>query len=168
MMSINPAIAAVSSRAGRAFTSIANVDFRGTAPLSRAVAAGLIAMAFVATPAIADSAAKTASRHHEAAAPDLNPDGSTPDRIVKSGQQAGVAAVWDCALPNFAPVVSARVEHGTVAIVTGNGPNCGHPQMSLTKILYRSEPGFRGTDKLTVLGFLTHGDIDQTFTILVK
>ncbi len=131
----------------------------------RAVAAGLLAIAVAATPAPADSAA---SHHQKSAATDLNADGTTPDRVVKAGEEASVAAVWDCALPNFAPVVSARVEHGTVAVVTGNGPNCGRPQMSQTRIVYRSAPGFHGTDKLTVLSFLTSGDINQTFTILVK
>ncbi len=52
--------------------------------------------------------------------------------------------------------------------MTGNGPNCGHPQMSLTTVLYRPNPGFRGKDTLTVLAFLTSGDINRTFTILVK
>jgi hypothetical protein len=59
-------------------------------------------------------------------------------------------------------------EHGSVSIGTGNGPSCGRPSMSLTNIFYTSNPGFKGTDKLYILGFLTHGDIDQTFTILVK
>jgi hypothetical protein len=163
MMSIPPAIADVFGPAC-AFNRITH----SAASFARVTTAGLIAMAFIVTPAIADSAAKTASRHHQPAPPDLNADGTTPDRIVKSGQQAGVATVWDCSQPNLAPVVSARVDHGTVAVVTGNGPNCGRPLMSLTKILYRPEPGFRGTDKLTLLGFFTHGDLDQTLTILLN
>ncbi|HEY1944418.1 MAG TPA: hypothetical protein VGH40_20085 [Roseiarcus sp.] len=135
------------------------------AVLTRAVAAGMIAVAVAASPATAGGAA---ARHQKPAAPDLAPDGTVPDRVVKSGEQTGVASVWDCGLPNFAPVVSARVEHGTVAVVTGNGPNCGYPKMSLTTVLYRPNPGFRGKDTLTVLAFVTSGDINRTFTILVK
>jgi len=130
------------------------------------VAASLVALALAASSATA--AGSTTAPRPTKAALDLNPDGSTPDRIVKSGTRSSIATVWDCALPNMAPVVSARVEHGTVAVVKGEGPNCGHPNMSLTTILYQPTPGFRGTDTLTVLGFLTQGDIDQTFTILVK
>ncbi len=137
-----------------------------------AVAAGMIAMALAAaaaSPAWAAGPQKPAPpQKRAAAAPDLNADGSVPDRVVKAGAQTSVAIVWDCALPNLAPVVSARVEHGAVSIRTGNGPNCGRRSMSLTNIFYTSEPGFKGTDKLYVLGFLTNGDIDQTYTILVK
>jgi hypothetical protein len=79
-----------------------------------------------------------------------------------------VATVWDCDLPNLAPVVSARVEHGFVSIGTGDGPRCGRPSMSLTSIFYTSAPGFKGTDTLHILAFLSRGDIDQSFTILVK
>lgn len=132
--------------------------------LSFAIAAGLIA----ATPAAAEDAAKPNAPRHNAASADLDADGRPPDKIVRSGSRTSVATVWDCALPNYAPVVSARVEHGAVSIAKGNGPRCGRAQMSLTDILYRPAPGFRGTDTLTVLGFLTHGDIEQTFTILVK
>jgi hypothetical protein len=122
----------------------------------------------MAPSAAAEGAAKAVAAAHKARAADANRDDATPDKIVKSGRQTSVATVYDCALPNYAPVVSARVEHGAVAIVKGNGPHCGRAQMSLTEILYRPAPGFRGTDRLTVLGFLTHGNIDQTFTILVK
>jgi len=99
---------------------------------------------------------------------ELNADGTVPDKEVSAGKETPVAVVWDCALPTLAPVVSARVEHGSVAVRTSNGPRCGHSAMSLTEVLYRSAPGFRGTDTLHILGFLTHGDVDQTFTILVK
>jgi hypothetical protein len=137
-----------------------------------AVAAGIIAMALAAaaaSPAWAENPRKLAQPPKKAAAaPDLNADGSVPDRVVKAGAQTKVAIVWDCALPNLAPVVSARVEHGTVSIRTGNGPNCGRPLMSLTSVFYTSTLDFKGTDKLYILGFLTHGDIDQIYTILVK
>jgi len=99
---------------------------------------------------------------------ELNADGTVPDKEVSAGKETPVAVVWDCALPTLAPVVSARVEHGSVAVRAGNGPRCGHSAMSLTEVLYRSAPGFRGTDTLHILGFLTHGNVDQTFTILVK
>jgi hypothetical protein len=144
----------------------------GGAPRRRAryglAAAGVIA-ALLAAPAGAGATGDAAHAHKKpSAAAELNADGSLPDKIVEAGRQTAVADVWDCDLPNYAPVVSARVEHGSVAISTGNGPNCGHPLMSLTKILYTSAPGFKGTDRLHVLGFLTHGHIDETFSILVK
>src|ERR1700761_5879841 len=89
----------------RALRRTAN-DFMDSLPsagvLARAVGAGMIAVALAASPAAASG---TASRHQKAAAPDLEPDGTVPDRIVKSGEQTGVASVWDCGLPNFAPVV---------------------------------------------------------------
>jgi hypothetical protein len=139
-------------------------DFKPmTAPLR------LVAVAFAlaaALPVAAESAKPPA--HPAPAAVDLNPDGSAPDKIVRAGKETPVALVWDCALPTLAPVVSARVEHGGVAIRTGNAPRCGKPSMSVTEILYRSAPGFHGTDTLHVLGFLTSGDVDQTYSILVK
>ncbi len=120
----------------------------------------------VAQPAAAAGAKPPA--HVTPPAVDLNADGSAPDKVVSAGKETPVAIVWDCALPTLAPVISARVEHGGVAIRTGDAPRCGRPAMSVTEILYRSAPGFRGTDTLHILGFLTSGDIDQTFSILVK
>ncbi len=138
----------------------------------RGLAAGILASALaaaVAAPGWADSVKKTAQPQKDAAAAlDLNADGSVPDKIVKAGAQTNVAAVWDCDLPTLAPVVSARVEHGSVRIGTGDGPRCGRPSMSLTSIFYTSAPGFKGTDTLHILAFLSRGDIDQAFTILVK
>jgi hypothetical protein len=138
----------------------------------RGVVAGLLAIAVaasVAAPGWAESAKRTVQPQKDAAAAlDLNADGSVPDKVVKAGARSNVVAVWDCDLPNLAPVVSARVEHGFVRIGTGNGARCGRPSMSLTSIFYTSAPGFKGTDTLHVLAFLSRGDIDQTFTILVK
>lgn len=126
-----------------------------------------VALALAAAqPAIAAGAKSPA--HARAPAADLDANGAVPDKIVSPGEETPVAVVWDCALPTLAPVISARVEHGSVAIRTGDGPRCGRPAMSLTEVLYRSAPGFRGTDTLHILGFLTSGDIDQTFSILVK
>jgi hypothetical protein len=134
-----------------------------TAPI-RFVAVALALAA--ALPAAAESAKPPA--HATRPAVDLNADGSVPDKVVRTGEGTSVAVVWDCALPTLAPVVSARVEHGSVSIRTGNAPRCGKPSMSVTEILYRSAPGFRGDDTLHVLGFLTRGDVDQTYSILVK
>jgi hypothetical protein len=134
-----------------------------------AAAAVTIAMAVAVGPAGAQTQDKPIHSHKKpTGAPDLNADGTVPDRVVEAGKQTNVAIVWDCALPTLAPVVSARVEHGSVAITTGAGPSCGRPQMSLTKIFYTPVPGFKGTDKLHVLGFLVQGNIDETLTILVK
>jgi hypothetical protein len=137
-----------------------------TAPIRFAA----VALALAAALPVTAESAKAPTHSPRPAAPtlDLNPDGSVPDKVVRAGKQTSVAVVWDCALPTLAPVVSARVEHGSVAIRTGDGPRCGRPVMSLTEVLYRSVPGFRGTDTLHILGFLASGDVDQTFSILVK
>ena len=119
----------------------------GTLVLSLAIASSLIAT----TPTAAEGAARPNAARGAAARVNLNAGGGAPDKIVRSGAQTSVATVWDCALPNYAPVVSARVEHGTVSIAKANGPRCGRAQMSLTDILYRPAPGFRGTDTLTVV-----------------
>jgi hypothetical protein len=65
-------------------------------------------------------------------------------------------------------VIFARADHGAVSVTPGTGPSCGRPSVSQTVIFYTSDPGFRGTDKLYLLGFLNFKNIDQTFTILVK
>ena len=49
-------------------------------------------------------------------------DCSVPDKVVKAGAQTSVAAVWDCELPTMSPVVSARVEHGSVRRCDGRRP----------------------------------------------
>jgi hypothetical protein len=164
--SSTPRLAAAVSVRSPDRTSAATLagDFKPmTAPLR------LIAVAFALAAAlpVAAESAKPPARPTPAVV-DLNPDGSVPDKIVYAGKETPVASVWDCALPTLAPVVSARVEHGGVGIRTGNAPRCGKPSMSVTEILYRSAPGFRGADTLHILGFLTNGDIDQTYTILVK
>ena len=71
-------------------------------------------------------------------------------------------------LPNQPPVVSGRADHGTVSVKQEKGPGCGHPSVSLTEVFYISEPGFKGTDNLHVLGFTINSNIDRTLTILVK
>ena len=138
----------------------------------RCVAAGIMAMALAAaaaSPALAEGSQQPAHRDKKAAAaPDLNADGSAPNSIAKAGAETRVAMVQDCALPNLAPVVSARADHGTISVKQGTGPSCGRPAVSQAQIFYTSEPGFKGTDKLHILGVLLHGDIDQTYTILVK
>lgn len=138
----------------------------------RVVEAGLAALALaaaVASPSWAEGSQKPAHSEKKAVtALDLNPDGSVPDKVVKAGAQTSVAAVWDCELPTMSPVVSARVEHGSVAVVTGDGPRCGRPSMRVTEILYTPARGYKGVDKLYILAFVTRGDINQTYTILVK
>jgi len=138
----------------------------------RVVEAGLAALALaaaVASPSWAEASQKPAhSGKKTVTALDLNPDGSVPDKVVKAGAQTSVATVWDCELPTMSPVVSARVEHGSVAIATGDGPRCGRPSMRVTEIFYTPAPGYKGVDKLYILAFVTRGDINQTYSILVK
>jgi len=101
---------------------------------------------------------------------DFNADGSMPDAIVKAGVETRALRAWDCDQPNNAPVVWARADHGTISIkpIT-SGPRCGRLSMSMAGIFYTSEPGFKGTDTVHILGFLSNGSrIDQTATLLVK
>jgi hypothetical protein len=101
---------------------------------------------------------------------ELNPDGSVPDAVVKAGVETRAFRAWDCDQPNHAPVVWARADHGTISIkpITFSGPKCGRLSMTVAGIFYTSEPGFKGTDKIYVLGYLTNGRLDETLTILVK
>ena len=66
------------------------------------------------------------------------------------------------------PPVFGRADHGRVEISRGKGPQCGRESMALAEIFYTSEPGFKGIDKVYLLGWLLRGNIDQTYTILVK
>ena len=155
--------------------------FAGFAPVAWPSAAGLfrvrgvaarIAIALAAaaiSPTWAEGPQQAAHPHKKAAAtPDLNADGSVPDSIAKAGTETQVATLKDCTLPNQAPVVSGRADHGTVSVKQEKGPGCGHPSVSLTEVFYISEPGFKGTDNLHVLGFTINSNIDRTLTILVK
>ncbi len=140
------------------------------------VAAGITAVAFAtasASPAWAGGPQDVAHGHGKtaagpAAAPDLNPDGTVPDAVTKTGVRTRVVLVWNCAMPDQIPVVFARADHGTISIDEVKGSQCGHPSMTLAGVFYTSEPGFKGTDKVYVLGFLLEGKIDQTVTVLVK
>jgi hypothetical protein len=104
----------------------------------------------------------------EAKAPDLNADGTVPTAIAKAGVRTHVGSAWDCALPDRAPTVWARADHGTIIILAGTGPQCGRPSVKQAGIFYTSEPGFKGTDKIYVLGFLASGNINNIYTVLVK
>jgi hypothetical protein len=138
----------------------------------RGAVAGIVAMALAAaaaSPAWPEGPQQPAHPAKKAAAaPDLNADGSVPDSIAKAGAQTRVAAVRDCLLPNQAPPVFARADHGAVSVKQETGPGCGRPSASQTNVFYTSAPGFKGTDKLYVLGYLNFSNISQTYTILVK
>jgi hypothetical protein len=138
----------------------------------RRFAGAIIAVALAATAASSAWAAGSQDKAHPqqktAAAPDLNADGSVPNVITKTGVKTRVAVAYDCDQPNQAPILWARADHGTIDVGTGTGPQCGHPSMSLTGVFYTSEPGFKGTDKVYVLGFITNGNINATYTVLVK
>jgi len=103
-----------------------------------------------------------------AAAPALNADGTNPDAVVKGGVESRVATAWDCNQPTVAPAVFAHAENGTVVIKYGTGPSCGRPSMKITGVFYTSNPGFRGTDRLYVMGLLLGGRIEKQLKILVK
>jgi len=89
-------------------------------------------------------------------------------KVVKSGVQTSIAKITDCAQPKLAPEANAIVAHGTVSIKSAEGPGCGEPSVSQTEVFYTSEKGFKGADKVRLLGYSISGNIDQTFTVLVK
>jgi hypothetical protein len=99
---------------------------------------------------------------------DLNADGTVPDVITKAGAQTRVAVAFDCDQPDRAPILFARADHGTINVTEATGPRCGRPSMSLSLVLYTSEPGFKGTDKVYMLGYILNGNLNATYTVLVK
>jgi hypothetical protein len=143
---------------------------------SRRLAAAIMALALAAAAAPPTRAAgpqNKAPPHQtaESTAPsELNPDGSLPDAVVKAGVETRAFTAWDCDQPNLAPVVWARADHGTIRIkpITFSGPKCGRLSMTVAGFFYTPEPGFKGLDKVYVMGFLTNGRIDETIKILVK
>jgi hypothetical protein len=143
------------------------------------LAAAIMALALgaaAAAPAQAGGAQNGARPHGTATAvstepTELNADGSVPDAVVKAGVETRAFRTWDCDQPNSAPVVWARADHGTISIkpIAFSGPKCGRMSMTVAGIFYTSEPGFKGTDKLYLLGFLSNGKhLDETLTVLVK
>jgi hypothetical protein len=138
----------------------------------RGLAAGIMALALVSVAGSPTWSAGSQDKAHPqqktTAAPDLNADGTIPNVVTKAGVQTRVAVAYDCDQPNQAPILWARADHGTISVGTDTGPQCGRPSMSLTDVFYTSEPGFKGTDKVYVLGFVTSSNINATYTILVK
>jgi hypothetical protein len=138
----------------------------------RGLAVEIIAIALVSVAVSptwsAGSQDKTHPQQKTTTAPDLNADGTMPNVVTKAGVQTRVAVAYDCDQPNQAPILWARADHGTINVGTETGPQCGRPSMSLTDVFYTSEPGFKGTDKVYVLGFVTNSNINATYTVLVK
>lgn len=99
---------------------------------------------------------------------ELNPYTQFPDATVKAGVRSRVLLNADCSVPNRAPITWARADHGTVSVEEVMGPSCGHKSMPLAGVFYTPEPGFKGVDKLYILGFVSNGKIDRNFTIVVK
>ena len=87
---------------------------------------------------------------------------------VKAGVRSRIGSAFSCDVPDQLPPVVGRADHGRVEISRGKGPQCGRESMALAEIFYTSEPGFKGIDKVYLLGWLLRGNIDQTYTILVK
>ena len=87
---------------------------------------------------------------------------------VKAGVRSRIVSAFSCDVPDALPPVFARADHGRVEISRGKGPQCGRESMALAEIFYTSEPGFKGIDKVYLVGWLLRGNLDQTYTILVK
>lgn len=135
------------------------------------LAAGILTLSLATAVASAAWAApqnKAQGKTAATATSDLNADGTVPNVITKAGAQTRVAVAFDCDQPDRAPILWARADHGTINVTEATGPRCGRPSMSLTLVLYTSEPGFRGTDKVYMLGYILNGNLDATYTVLVK
>jgi len=100
--------------------------------------------------------------------PTFRTNTGVPDAVVEAGVTTDLAFVGDCALPYRAPVVWARADHGTIIIKKVTRPNCGRASVDFSEIFYTSKPGFRGVDKVYLLGFLMQDNIDRLFTVVVK
>ena len=103
-------------------------------------------------------------------------------RTAKSGVETRVAysARWDSKSCNSLPnkvTISKQPEHGTASIKPaeetlpqstpgsgGTGP-CAGKKVQASAIMYRSNPGFKGTD---TLGYHSEAGIDATITITVE
>jgi hypothetical protein len=91
-----------------------------------------------------------------------------PDLVAQPGKPTRVGIVYNCAVPDEVPIVWARADNGSISIVVGKGPQCGRPSMTLAAIFYTPAPGFKGTDKIYVLGLNLDATLNQTYTVLVK
>ena len=140
---------------------------------ARRLAASMMALAFAAvttSPACAQDKANLPTGRSYSGSPESNPRDSklTANATVKAGVRSRVGSAWSCDVPDQPPPVWGRADHGTVEISRGKGPQCGRESMALAEIFYTSEPGFKGIDKVYLLGWLLRGNIDQSYTILVK
>ncbi len=115
-----------------------------------------------------DKAIPPQGKSDTTAAPKTNAGPSKANATVKTGVRSRVGSAWSCDVPDALPPIWGRAEHGTVEISRGTGPQCGRASMALAEIFYTSEPGFKGIDKVYLLGWLLRGNIDQSYTILVK
>ena len=142
--------------------------------LSRIAAVGIMTAVVAAAPQVQAQAPPDSEHAHKkaavkkVAAPALNADGTVPDAVAKAGVESQVAHAYDCAQPTHAPVLWARADHGAITIKPVTMAGCSHPSMTQAGVFYKSEPGFKGTDKLYMLGFITSGKLDYTYTILVR
>jgi hypothetical protein len=103
-------------------------------------------------------------------------------RTAKSGVETRLAysAHWDTKTCNSLPnkvTISKQPEHGTASIKPGEetlpqstpgsgatGP-CAGKKVQASAIMYRSTPGFKGTD---TLGYHTEAGIDAVITVTVE
>jgi len=146
--------------------------FARTVPKPIRLLIGLTAAAFVTSStgfAQPPQSNQADTRYARPATPSpTNPGGVLPDAYAKPGVQTRVGLAWDCASPNIAPPIAASAMNGTVVVKRGMAPSCGRQSMHVNLIYYTSKPGFKGTDKLMILGAVTSGTIQQVMTIIVK
>jgi hypothetical protein len=140
----------------------------------RPFVAGLMAIALAASVASSAGAAgpqdipQVPALAPSTAAPDPAVPGTMPDLVAQTGKPTRVGIVYNCAVPDEVPIVWARADNGSISIVVGKGPQCGRPSMTLAAIFYTPAPGFKGTDKIYVMGLNLDATLNQTYTVLVK
>jgi hypothetical protein len=103
-------------------------------------------------------------------------------RTVKSGVETRLAysANWDTKTCNSLPdkvTISKQPEHGTATIKpaeqtlpqrtpgSGGTGQCAGQKIQASAIMYRSNPGFRGTD---TLGYHSESGIDAAITVTIE
>lgn len=140
---------------------------------NRPLVAGLMAMALaVFVVSSAEAGPPAAPQGQTATAPTAATDpsipGPMPDLVAQTGKPTQVGIAYNCAVPDQLPIVWARADNGSISIVVGKGPQCGRPSMTLATIFYTPAPGFKGSDKIYVIGLNLDATINQTYTVLVK
>jgi hypothetical protein len=91
-----------------------------------------------------------------------------PDAFARTGVESKVGIAWDCNMKNKAPIISVRADHGTVVVREILGPACAEQNVRQAGIFYKSEPSFKGEDKVYINGFLATGRLNSILRVQVN